>query len=106
MTKEKMTMYQLEKNLIDDLDFNKKEILEHEHPEDLITEYADGWVPVYNINLLDCLSTDYALAQVDEPGLLPESPSVYDIIRIAIYEKLTNVAHAWLYENQKKQEVA
>ena len=33
---DKTTMYQLEKNLIDELNDNKKEILEHEYPSDLI----------------------------------------------------------------------
>ena len=40
-------MHQLEKNLIDELNDNKKEILEREYPSDLIHEYADRWVPVY-----------------------------------------------------------
>jgi hypothetical protein len=106
MTQEKMTINQLEQNLIDELNSNKKEILENQYPEDLVTQLADSYVPIYNVDLLDCLSDDYTLAQVDDTGLLPENPSVHDIVRIAICEKLMNVAHTWLYDNQKQQEVA
>ena len=42
-------MYQLEKNLIDELNDNKKEILEN---EDLLHEYVDSHIPVYNYDRL------------------------------------------------------
>ena len=95
-------MHQLEKNLIDELDDNKKEILEHEYPSDLIHEYADGWIPVYNSDLIETLSSDHSLSNVDDTGLLPENPSVHDIIRTAIYERLIGVAYEWLNDNEKK----
>ena len=106
MTQEKTTMHQLEKNLIDELNNNKKEILEHEYPSDLITEYADSWIPVYNSDLIETLSEDHTLAHVDDEGLLPENPSVHDIIRVAIYERLIAAAYEWLNENENKKEVA
>ena len=43
---DKTTMHQLEIDLIDELNNNKKEILEREYPSDLITEYADSYVPI------------------------------------------------------------
>ena len=100
---DKTTMHQLEKDLVNELNDNKKEILEHEYPSDLIIEYADGYVPIYNYDLIDALSMDHTLANVDETGLLPENPSVHDIIRIAIYERLSNVAYTWLNDNEKKK---
>jgi len=106
MTQEKTTIYQLEKNLIDELNDNKKEILENEYPSDLITEYADGWIPVYNSDLIEALSHDPSLAYLDDEGLLPENPNVHDIIRTAIYERLISVAYKWLNENENKKEVA
>ena len=99
----RINMYQLEKNLIDELNDNKKEILEREHPSDLIHEYADGWIPVYNSDLIDALSSDHSLCDVDDTGLIPENPSVHDIIRTAIYERLIGVAYEWLNENEKKE---
>ena len=100
---DKTTMYQLEENLVDDLNDNKKEILEHKYPSDLITEYTDGWIPIYNSDLIEVLSSDHTLANVDDTGLLPQNPSVHDIIRMAIYERLINVAHTWLSDNEKKE---
>ena len=100
---DKTTMHQLEIDLIDELNDNKKEILEHEYPSDLITEYADGYVPIYNGDLIDVLSSDHTLANVDDTGLLPQNPSVHDIIRTAIYEKLIIVAYTWLSDNEKKE---
>jgi len=98
----KTTMHQLEKNLIEELNDNKKDILEHEYPSDLIHEYADGWIPIYNGDLIDVLGSDHALAEVDDYGLLPQNPSVHDIIRTAIYERLIGVAYEWLNDNEKK----
>tara|TARA_B100001094_G_scaffold286520_1_gene301401 strand:- start:249 stop:563 length:315 start_codon:yes stop_codon:yes gene_type:complete len=100
---DKTTIHQLEKDLIDELNDNKKEILEREYPSDLITEYADGYVPIYNYDLIEALSSDHTLANVDDTGLLPQNPSVHDIIRMAIYERLINVAYTWLNDNEKKQ---
>ena len=98
----KTTMHELEKNLIDELNDNKKEILEREYPSDLIHEYADGWIPVYNSDLIEALSSDHTLANVDDTGLLPQNPSVHDIIRMAIYERLIGVAYEWLNDNEEK----
>ena len=103
MTKEKTTIHQLEKDLVDELNSNKKEILENQYPEDAITELADSYVPIYNYDLIDALSCDHTLAYVDDTGLIPENPGVHDIIRMAIYEKLVNAAHTWLDDNQKKE---
>ena len=99
----KTTMHQLEIDLIDELNNNKKEILEREYPSDLINEYADSYVPIYNYDLIEALSSDHTLSNVDDSGLLPQDPSVHDIIRMAIYEKLINVAYTWLSDNEKKE---
>ncbi len=86
MTQEKTTMHQLEQDLVDELNSNKKEILENQYPEDAIRELADSYVPIYNYDLIEALSCDHTLAYVDDNGLLPENPGVHDIIRMAIYE--------------------
>ena len=102
---DKTTMYQLEKDLIEELNENKKEILEHEYPSDLITEYADGYVPIYNGDLIDVLGSDHTLSEVDDPGLLNQNPNVHDIIRTAVYERLISTAYQWLNDNEKKEAV-
>ena len=102
---DKTTMYQLEKDLIEELNDNKKEIFEHEYPSDLITEYADGYVPIYNGDLIDVLESDHTLSEVDDYGLLNQNPSVHDIIRTAVYERLISTAYQWLNDNEKKEAV-
>jgi len=102
MKNKKTTMQELEKNLIDELNDNKKEILENEYPSDLITEYADGWIPIYNGDLIEALSSDPSLAYVYDEGLLPENPDVHSIIKTAIYERLISLAHEWLRDNEKE----
>jgi len=72
MTQEKTTMHQLEQDLVDELNSNKKEILENQYPEDAIRELADSYVPIYNYDLIEALSCDHTLAYVDDNGLLPE----------------------------------
>jgi len=102
MTKEsKTTIYQLEKNLIDDLNENKKEIINSVYPEDLISEYVDNWIPIYNSDLIEVLSSDHNLAYVNDVGLLPENPNVHDIIKSSIYEKLNRVGFDWFIQNRK-----
>tara|TARA_R100001443_G_scaffold41349_1_gene54784 strand:- start:366 stop:692 length:327 start_codon:yes stop_codon:yes gene_type:complete len=99
---DKTTMHQLEKSLVDELNDNKKEILEREYPSDILHEYVDGWIPIYNGDLIDVLGSDHTLSEIDDRGLLPENPSVHDIIRTSIYERLINVAYEWLNENEKE----
>ena len=103
MTQEKTTMHQLEKDLIDELNSNKKEILENQYPEDSVTELADSYVPVYNFNLLQLACDDLWLGYANESGLSEGSDNAYDIIKSNVYEKLNEVAHTWLHDNQKKE---
>lgn len=57
--------------------------------EDDAHELIDGCVPIYYGDLANALSEDIGLAQVDDEGLLPENPTVWQIIQTAIYERLT-----------------
>jgi hypothetical protein len=102
MTEKRMTMYQLEKNLIDELNDNKQEILEN---DDLIHEYVNSNIPVYNFDRLQLACDDLWLGYPSESGLSEGCDNAYDIIATNIYEKLSQVANDWLHEN-KKDEVA
>jgi len=60
-------IYTLEQNLIEELSDNKKEILNSLYPEDLIHEYADGWVPIYNYDVLETVQSDmYLIGEAEE----------------------------------------
>ncbi len=60
-------MYQLEKDLIDELNDNKKEILENEN---LLHEYVDSHIPVYNFDRLQLACDDLYLGYPSESGIL------------------------------------
>ena len=95
----KINMYQLEKNLIDELNDNKKEILEN---EELLHEYVDSHVPVYNYNRLLLACDDLWLGYPSDSGISEGYDNAYDIIAHNIYEKLMEKAQEWLNDNEKK----
>ena len=80
----KINMYQLEKDLIDQLNYNKEEILEN---KDLLHEYVDGHVPVYNYERLLLACDDLWLGYPSESGISEGCNNAYDIIAHNIYEK-------------------
>jgi len=95
-----MTTYtELESGLLSDLNSRIEDFKDVRFPGDLIAETVDGWVPIYNYDLIECLASDRTLAEVDDAGLLPENPSVHSTISTAIYEKLSIAAHQWLSDN-------
>jgi hypothetical protein len=59
---------------------------------DALHECADGAVPIYNSDRADCLADDPALAYPEDDGLLPESPDVWTILGITIYERAYQAA--------------
>ena len=98
--KNKITMHQLEKDLIDELNDNKKEILDNEN---LLHEYVDSNVPVYNYNRLQLACDDLWLGYPSESGISEGCNNAYDIIAHNIYEKLMEKAQSWLNDNEKKE---
>ena len=96
----KINMYQLEKNLVDELNDNKQEILDN---EDLLYEYVDSHVPVYNYDRLLLACDDLWLGYPSESGISESCNNAYDIIAHNIYEKLMEKAQSWLNDNQKKE---
>ena len=103
MTEEKrLTIYQLEKDFLADLEECKTEILEDKYPEDIIHERADSWVPDYNYDRLQLACDDLWLGYPSESGLTHRCEDAYDIIGINIYEHLNNIGHEWLAQARKK----
>lgn len=85
--------YQIEEELREAVKQEFPEILDERYYQDRLTELADSHIPVYYSNLIDCLADNHNLAEVDDSGLLPENPSVYQIISTAMYEALSQVAN-------------
>ena len=99
-----MNMYQLERNLIDELNDNREYILNETYPEDAITDFVDSAVPIYNSELLKLAANDTALA-CDEPDIGPAfdgSPTPVNIIAANVYERLSEVAHGWLHDAESE----
>ncbi len=84
MTDKKITMYQLEQNLIGELNDNKQQILDN---EDLLHEFVESNVPVYNYDLLVLACDDLYLGYPNEyivPG--ENSYNAYEIIKCNSFE--------------------
>lgn len=85
--------YKIAEELAKEVKDGFPEILDERYYQDRLTEMVDSSIPVYNSDLIDCLADNHNLAEVDDRGLLPENPSVYQIISTAMYEALSVVAN-------------
>jgi hypothetical protein len=98
MNKDKQNIYTLEQNLIEELNDNKEEILEATYPEDLVSEYAESWTPIYNHTLLKVAQSDLNLGYIHDSDI-GEFNDIYQMLTWSIIERLTSVGHRWL-DNQ------
>ena len=92
----KQNIYTLEQNLIEELNDNKEDILENSYPIDVISEYAESWIPIYNYDLLEVAQSDLTLGHND----LEVEGDIYAQLSFSIYERLQSVACQWLQDNQ------
>jgi len=91
----------LEKNLIEELNDNKEEILNSSYPEDLINDYADSWIPIYNWDVLETAQSDvYLLSEADEDET---GGSIVQKLQYAIYSRLLEAGCKWLQDNQDQE---
>ena len=99
-----MSIYELEQDVKAEVLERADELKESIYPEDLLSELADSHIPVYYQELAACLADDPSLAYVGDPGLINPSIGVYQIIQVAIYERLSQAAFE-AYENLPEDEV-
>ena len=99
MTATVTTLRTLTRDLIASLDADKDTIQTAAYPDDLIHEYVDSTIPVYNWELAECRADNPSLAYPDDEGLLPEKANVWQILMVSISEQLTHVAYEWLEDN-------
>ena len=90
------TIDTLIQDMIDSLDYDVLDIINSDHLGHRLHKYVDNAVPSGYHDLASCLSHDMSLAEVEDSVLLPEKPDVWDILKIAIYERLTQEAYDWL----------
>ena len=98
----KLTMYQLEKDFLEELEECKSEILEATYPEDLLSEMAESNIPVYNYELLQLVSDDLWLGYPSESGLTEGYEDAYQIIGMNIYERLLDISLQWLEQAREE----
>ena len=103
---DKMTFEIVKDGLLDALQESKDEIFGSQYPEDVLHEIVDSNVPIYHSDLADILSGDNSFAFVDDSGLLPEHPDVFQIISVSVYEKLSDIAYLWFEDNKVENEDA
>lgn len=104
MEEEKMTLRQLEKDLLDELDDCKDAILDNKYPEDMLHEMIDGWVPIYNSDIVDVGNSDIWLTTT-EPEIYAFSGEKTAVNAIAgnIYQHLSEIAYKWLEDVKKEK---
>lgn len=93
----------LKKEMIDALEDSLEELMAAHDPIDLVHELIDGGIPIYNSDLAELLADDNNFASVDDEGLLPKNPTVWQIISTACYEYLCGISYQWMRENGVEQ---
>lgn len=57
-------------------------------------EIIDGELPIYYSDMAKLLAENTRFADVDDHGLLPENPTVWDIITTSVYEWMSGEYHS------------
>jgi hypothetical protein len=99
-----------ERELIDNLESDIKEHLQWEIDQgntadmdrdqimdelnDMSGEIIDNNLPIYYSDMAKLLAENTNFASVDDEGLLPENPTVWNIITMSIYEFLSSEYHS------------
>lgn len=58
--------------------------------QDMSGEIVDNNLPIYYSDMAKLLAENTRFADVDDYGLLPENPSVWDIVTMSVYEWLSS----------------
>jgi hypothetical protein len=96
----KYSLYHITQDLLAELEDNKEEILEHQYPEDLVSEYVDSNISVYTYDQIMIFANNNDLwHRADEFG----ADDINQQIVGAIYSYLAEEADAWLFNKQEEQ---
>jgi hypothetical protein len=82
------TIQDLITSLDEEIKNNMHRLIDNRGYADEISEMVDGWIPDNHGELAEMLCNDTGLASVDDPGMLGENPTVWDIIQGATRERL------------------
>lgn len=73
-------------------DMSRDEIMDELN--DMSGEIIDNNLPIYYSDMAKLLAENTRFADVDDSGLLPENPSVWNIITMSVYEWLSGEYHS------------
>ena len=99
---------QLEKDLLKQLNDDMKYILAEQYPEEMLYEYIDNAIPIYNDELLQVFFEEGSNLTIDDQGLweydknLTPFMNVLKLIQTGIYCHLSQPAFKWLDEQQEQ----
>jgi methyltransferase-like protein len=96
MNKEDYSLHTLEKDLIEELEDNKEEILESNG--EYLNEYVDGSISVYTYDQIMIYANNSDLWYME--STLGGTTIQQQIVEV-IFEHLSGVAHQWLREQQE-----
>jgi len=91
------SLYHITQDLIAELEGNKEEILEHEYPQDLVSEYVDSNISVYTYEQIMIYANNYNDLDLDGN----DCDDFQDAVVSAIYSYLAEQADAWLFEQEQ-----
>lgn len=94
MSERTTTIDDLISDIEDEIKDEFLELLDDRHYQDRLHEMVDNAIPIYYSDLARMLADDTSLASVDDEGLVEGVNDVFKIIQIAIYERLSQAAHA------------
>lgn len=96
-----MTIQELKRDLKQELEEEKKDILKDKYPKDRIREMVDSFIPIYHSDLLEVAQSDLWLA-VEEPEIMAFDGKNTAVNAIAgnIYDELIEVAMDWLNSHE------
>ena len=78
--------WQIDNNELEGMD--RDQVIEN--LEDDRYEIIDGELPIYYSDMAKLLAENTNFASVDDEGILPKNPSVWDIITASVHEFLSN----------------
>ena len=96
------SLWHITQDLIAELEGNKEEILEHEYPQDLVSEYIDSNISVYTYDQIMIFANNYNDLDLDSN----DCDDFQDAVVSAIYSYLSEQADAWLFDQKQAKEEA
>jgi len=94
----------LTKSYIRVLDKNRREILSLPSPEERVSAYVRGAVPLYPGALIQYVVENPGLPVIDYAWDLPNCPDIYQIIQLALRRRLQAEGDRWLEFERNKED--